>query len=114
MKRKIAEKARERERESDQIRHLDQSFESGIVLDVEAVELDAIGPGVRPRGLQEVFDLVVVDVQGQHLVRRLRYQLLAQVRPYEPPGTDHAYRHCLYRLPVQIYPRHRHSYSVSL
>jgi hypothetical protein len=84
------------------------------VLDVEAVELDAIGPGVRPRGLQEVFDLVVVDVQGQHLVRRLRYQLFAQVRPYEPPGTDHAYRHRLYRLPVQIYPRRRHSYSLSL
>lgn len=63
----------------DQICHLDEAFKPGVVLDVESVELDAIRPGMRTRGLEEVLDLVVVDVEGQHLVRCLRHQLLAQV-----------------------------------
>ena len=76
------------------------------MLDVDAVELDAIGPGERV-GLEEVLDLVVVDVEGKHLVRRLRHDLLAEVGPDEPSRADHAYGQWLYRVPVQIYSRRR-------
>lgn len=74
------------------------------MLDVEAVELDAVGPG-EGAGLEEVLDLVAVDVEGQHPVRRLRHELLAEVGADEAAGADHADRQRLDRPPVQIYPR---------
>lgn len=37
---------RPRDAHTDQIRHLDEALEAGVVLDVETVELDAGGPGV--------------------------------------------------------------------
>lgn len=92
----------------DQICHLDEAFEAGVVLDVEAVELDAIGPWMGAGGLEKVLDLVVVDVDGQHGVRTLGHQLLAKVGANEASSTDHAYRHRLYRISVQIYPRRSH------
>lgn len=88
-----------------QICHLDEAFEARVVLDVDAVELDAAGPG-EGLGLEEVPDLVVVDVEGEHLVRRLRHQLLAQMGADEAPRADHAYGHRRDRPPVQIYSRH--------
>lgn len=53
-----------------QICHLDETFEPRIVFDVEAVEVNATVPRERV-GFQEVFDLVVVDIQGEDLVRGL-------------------------------------------
>ena len=71
------------------------------MLDVDAMELDPLGPlgGIR---LEQVLDLVVVDVEGQHLVRSLVQELLAEVRADETAGADHADRKRLDRLPVQI------------
>ena len=84
-----------------EIRSFDEGFEAGIVLDVHVVELDAVGPRV---GLaEEVADLVGGDVHHDGLVRRLRHQLLAQVRSDEPSPADHAYRHCRYRLSLQVH-----------
>ena len=85
------------------------------MLDVEAVELDAIGPRMTVGWLQKMLDLVIVHVKSQDLVRRLRHQLLAEVGPDEASGADHAYRHRLYRLAVQIYSRRRgRHFSLSL
>ena len=92
-----------------QIRHLDEALEPGILLDVESVEGDSTSPW-KVVGLQEVLDLVVVNIQSQHLVRRLRHQLLAQVRPYEPSRTDHADRQWPYRVPIQIHTHSRRSH----
>ena len=50
-----------------------------VILDVEAVELDAIKPRVSARGLEKVLDLVVVDIESQHLVRHLCHELFAEV-----------------------------------
>lgn len=47
-------------------------------------------------------------------MRRLRHELLAEVGPDEASGADHAYRHRLYRAPVQIYSRRRGRHSLSL
>lgn len=98
---------------ADQICNLDEAFEARVVLDVESVELDSIGPLVRVR-LKEMLDLVVVDVESQNLVRGFGHELLAEVRPNETSGSDHAYRQCLYRLPVQIYSRRRRHYLLLL
>ncbi|RRT44053.1 hypothetical protein B296_00053470 [Ensete ventricosum] len=96
---------------SNQIGHLDEALEPGVVLDVEAVELDPAIPGVAGllslrsrRRIEEVLDLVAVDVDGQNRVRRLRHQLLAEVGSNEPPGPDHADRHRPNRAPVKIQP----------
>nr|GLL31155.1 hypothetical protein B296_00053470 [Ipomoea trifida] len=88
-----------------QICHLDEAFKARVVLDVEAVKLDAIGPGMGGGGLEEVLDLVIVHVHRENRVLRLRHQLLAEVGPYEPSGANHTYLNRLYRIPVQIYSR---------
>lgn len=93
-----------------QIRHLDQAFEPRVILYVQAVELDSIGPRVTVRWLQQMPDLVVVDIERQNLVRCLRQKLLTEMRPNETAGTDHANRHGLDRLPVQIHLRRRRHY----
>lgn len=94
---------------TNQIWHLDEAFEARVVLDVEAVELNAIGPRVSPRGLEKVLDLVAVDIETQHLVRRLRHELFAEVGANETTSSDHAYRQRLDWFPVQIYPRRHFS-----
>lgn len=102
-----------------EIGHLDEAFEAGVVLDVEAGEGDAAVPW-EAGGLEQVLDLVAVDVDGDDLVRGLGQQLLAEVGADEAAGADHADRHRRYRVPVQIYTcRHRrrrpaHSLSLSL
>lgn len=93
-----------------QIRHLNQAFEPRVILYVQAVELDSIGPRVAVRWLQQMPDLVVVDIERQNLVRRLRHNLLTEMGANETAGTDHANRHGLDRLPVQIHPRRRRHY----
>ena len=84
-----------------QIRHLDEPLEPRVMLDVDAMELDPLGPlrGIR---LEQVLDLVVVDVEREDLVRSLVQELLAEVRADETAGADHADRDRLDRLPVQI------------
>ena len=94
---------------TNQIWHLDEAFEARVVLDVQAVELDAIGPRVSARGLEKVLDLVAVDIETQHLVRRLRHELFAEVGANEATSSDHAYRQRLDWFPVQIYPRRHFS-----
>lgn len=47
-----------------QICHLDEAFEARVLLDVESVELDSIGPWMRVFGLKKVLDLVIIDVQS--------------------------------------------------
>lgn len=84
-----------------QICHLDKAFEARIVLNVESVELDPVGPSSRLR-LKQVLDLVIINIERQNLVRCLEENLLAEVRADETSGTDHAYCHRLYRPPVQI------------
>ena len=73
------------------------------------MELDAIGPRVSARGLEKVLDLVAVDIETQHLVRRLRHELFAEVGANEATSSDHAYRQRLDWFPVQIYPRRHFS-----
>lgn len=77
------------------------------MLDVEAMELDARGPRERV-GFQEVFDLVIVDIQGEDTVRGLRHELLAEVGPNEATGANHANGDGLYGVPIQIYSRRSH------
>ena len=86
---------------TNQICHLDESFEPRIVLDVDAVKLNAIGPRMRSR-LEKVPDLVIVDINGQDLVHRLSHELLTEVRSDESSSADHANRHRLDGVSVQI------------
>ena len=72
------------------------------MLDIEAVEFDAGGPGVAVLGLGEVPDLVVVHVDGEHRVLGLEHELLAEVGPDETAGPDHADGHGLDGAPVQV------------
>jgi len=77
------------------------------VFDVEAVEGDAASPregGIG--GIQEVFDLVAVDVEGEDGVRGFGHELLAEVRPDEPASADHADRKWLDGVTIQIHSRH--------
>ena len=108
--------AKERARNSRnyEICHLDEAFEPRIVLDVKSVELDTVSPRERVR-LEEVLDLVIVNVQGEYLVWRLRHQFLAKVRANEASGSNHAYRYRLYWPPVQIHSRcHLKRYQFSV
>jgi len=88
-----------------EICHLDETFEARIVLDVEAVEGDATGPR-ESLGFEKVLNLVIVDVQGENRVRGFGHEFLAEVRAYEPTGTDHADRERLDGFSVQIHSRH--------
>jgi len=90
---------------NSEICHLDEAFEARVVFDVEAVEGDAAGPG-GIGGFEEVFDLVVVDVEGEDGVRGFGHELLAEMRAYEAASADHADRKCLHGVPVQIHSRH--------
>jgi hypothetical protein len=74
---------------TNQIGHLDEALEPGVVFDVEAVEGDAARE-VRRRGVDEVADLVAVDVDGQDDVAGLGHELLAEVGADEAAGADHA------------------------
>jgi hypothetical protein len=74
---------------TNQIGHLDEPLEPGVVFDVEAVEGDAVRE-VRRRWVDEVADLVAVDVDGQDDVAGLGHELLAEVGADEAAGADHA------------------------
>ena len=93
--------------ENYKIRQPNEAFEARIVLNVEAVEVNAIRPGQRRR-LEEVLDLVAIDIERQNLVLRLGHELLAEVRADEAAGADHAYGERLDRIPVEIYASARH------
>jgi len=86
-KEKLEEEAADRA--SNQIGHLDESLEPGVVLNVEAVEGDSSSE-VRRRGVDEVADLVAVDVDGEDDVCGLGHELLAEVGADEATRADHA------------------------
>ena len=89
-----------------QVGNFDETFEAGVALDVELVELNAVAPGLA--WFQQVLDLVTIHIDGKHAVIRLPHQLVAQVRPNEPSGSDHADLERLDWLPIQVQPRRRH------
>ena len=88
---------------TDQIGHLDEALEAGVVLDVEAVEGDAPRE-VGWRQVDEVADLVAVDVNGEHRVGRLGHEILAEVGADEAACPDHADGQRRHGRAVQIHP----------
>lgn len=71
------------------------------MLDVDTMKLDPTGPFNRIR-LEQVLNLIVVDVESEHVMRSLVHQLLAEVRADEASGANHAYRERLNRPAIQI------------
>ena len=100
IKSKINGRIGKRER-TNQICHLNESFKPGIVLDVNSVKVNAMGPRMRNR-LEKVLDLVIVDINSQDLVGRMGHKLLVEMRTDEYTGADHVNSDGLDGVSVQI------------
>lgn len=85
----MSNKKKKESQKSNQICHANEALKPGIILDIETVELNTIGPGKRI-GLKKVLNLVIINIKSKHLVRCFSHKLLTEVRTNEPTSANHA------------------------